>query len=152
MKRSIYRYIKDKSGVAAIEFALIGPMILLILIGAFDYGNYINQVMQLENVTRTAAEYVVEGGDIDNIQTDVISLSNLSDLNTNPVTVTAQLACACRDETVVADCTDADACGANDYTRQFIEVTLSRTYTPIMPYPGLPDSVTLGGSVRMQLQ
>ena len=55
------QFIKDKSGVAATEFALIAPVFLLLLIGVIDYGVYMNNVMHLENTARSAAQYVVQG-------------------------------------------------------------------------------------------
>jgi len=149
------RYIRNSEAVAAVELALIAPPLILFLVGVFDYGLYMNTTMQLENTARTAAEYVVQGGDPDLISDDVVLLSNMTDIATDIATmdVVAEFVCECRDATEV-DCDTDDpggVCDEDDYMRRFIEVSLTKDYEPILPYPGLPESIDLAGVVRLQM-
>lgn len=142
-------FIKNEDGIAATEFALMAPVLLLMLIGIFDYGMYLNTMMKLENTSFTAAQYIVQGGDPDNIEQDVILASNLGvtadTLETLDIDVDYFYECA--DTASVEAGTD---CGEDDYLREFVQVTISMDYETILPYPGIPSAVNLSGRVRLQ--
>lgn len=142
------RYHRDENGIAATEFALIAPVLLLLLVGMIDFGLYINANMKLENTTRAAAEYVYQGGDPDLLENDVLSeiLDPVSYENTSIVT---EYICACSDGISIS-C--GESCDSGDYLRRFIEIRLNRAYEPMFKYPGLPHPVQLNGHVRLQVQ
>ncbi|MCB1556674.1 MAG: pilus assembly protein [Alphaproteobacteria bacterium] len=75
MIRLLGNLLRNREGVAATEFALIAPVFALFLAGVFDYGMYINTNMRMENTARSAAEYVIQGGDSGLISDDVITQS-----------------------------------------------------------------------------
>ena len=50
----------NRRGVAAMEFALIAPIIIAMLLGAFDLGLWVWLVMQLEAALIAAAHYAQE--------------------------------------------------------------------------------------------
>ena len=136
--------------MAATEFALIAPIILLVLIGMVDAGLYINTQMKLENAARAAAEFVYLGGDVADIEQSVLAQTDFADAETgalNNVTASADFVCECSGG-VAASCDG----GCDGYTRRFVEVVLSMKYKTIFPYPGLPDVIDLKGSVRYQVQ
>ena len=152
MKHRQNHYLSDESGVAATEFAMLAPVLLLLLMGIFDFGMYINMTMKLENTARAAAQYVYEGGDPDYIEDDIImpSILNVTEETRDSLDVTTEFVCECSDSEVV-DCTSG-SCGENDYVRHFVIVTTGMDYSTIFPYPGLPSSLRIGGEVRLQIQ
>ncbi len=52
--------VRDRSGVAAIEFALILPVMLLLFIGSFETTNLVLASMKLEASAETAADLVAQ--------------------------------------------------------------------------------------------
>ena len=60
-------FVQCQRGVAAVEFALIAPILLILLIGVFDFGMFINTQMRLENLSRSIAEYIIQGGEEDHV-------------------------------------------------------------------------------------
>jgi Flp pilus assembly protein TadG len=54
------RLLHDRSGVAAIEFALIFPILLLLFIGSFETANLVLASMKLEASAETAADLVAQ--------------------------------------------------------------------------------------------
>lgn len=52
---------KDCRGVAAVEFALIAPVLILILVGIAAYGIYFSAVSSLQELTADAARASVAG-------------------------------------------------------------------------------------------
>jgi Flp pilus assembly protein TadG len=53
----------NRSGVAAAEFALIAPVMLILLLGVYDIGNAIQQRLQLEQAVRAGAQYALSWPD-----------------------------------------------------------------------------------------
>lgn len=132
------------------EFALIGPMLLLIVAGTADYGLYINKRMQLQELSRRAAEYVVQGGLESDVEANVIQTSALftqSDVNQKSIAYTGAVVCECAGG---AETACAGSCHGNDYLRSFYTATVTATYTPIVPWPGIASSITLTGYSRLQ--
>lgn len=150
-KRNFFRFLENTNGVAAVEFVLIAPILLLLLIGLVDFGLYINAKMKLENMARASSEYVRNGGDPNNLTADVLAYSGSSDSanSFDDITLTTSNVCEC-DDNVETDC--ATGCAADGYMREFIIINLDMTYNTLFPYPGLPGSIPLSGRARMQIQ
>lgn len=138
---------KDISGVAAVEFALIAPVLIFILIGIVDFGMYINMALKVENVTRAAAEYLLAGGDEADLENDIILPSNLGSTAGEVIPV-VEYSCECVNGAAVACGGTCVAVG--DYVRRFLDVSMEINYETVIPYPGLVDNLTLQGNVRLQ--
>lgn len=66
--RSIFdtrRFKRDRTGGAAVEFALVGPVLLLILTGIFTYGGYFLTAHTVQQITNDAARAAIAGLDDD---------------------------------------------------------------------------------------
>jgi Flp pilus assembly protein TadG len=139
--------IRDDKGVAAIEFAMVLPVLVLLLTGMVDYGMYIHKKMQLQELSRRAVEYVVQGGQESAVAANIIEASDLYDASS--VTYSTETVCECADGDAIA-CTGSTCADPNDYIRSFFATTVTGTYTPVLPYPGFPDSITMTGYSRLQ--
>ena len=98
-------------------------------------------------MSRAAVDYVLQGGSEDNIQTDVIAFYDPSDIDS--YTLTTERVCTCSDG-LAQDCASV-SCETGDHSRQYFQVSLERTYTPFISYPGIPDELELAGNARMRL-
>ena len=49
----------DRRGVSAIEFAIIAPVALMLMLGAYDLGNAAQQQIALQEAVRTGGQYVL---------------------------------------------------------------------------------------------
>jgi len=149
-KKALFR--SDVRGVAAVEFAFIAPILMFLIIAIFEYGMFMNMQMRLENLSRSIAQYIIQGGSIDNIWEDVVVEGNyfpdIDDLESE-MGFSAEEVCECEDAVEVS-CDNE--CDNGEYKRYFIEVDLEMNYTPMIPYPGLPDSMTMRGNTRLQTQ
>jgi hypothetical protein len=70
--------------------------------------------------------------------------------NIAPIAVTSQRVCECTGGTPVA-CTTA-SCGGYGAPRAFVEVTATRTFTTVAPYPGIPNTVPLSRTAKVRVQ
>ena len=150
MKLFTGKFRRNKDGVAATEFALIAPVLVFQLLGICDYCLYMNTVIRLELATRGAAQYMLNGGDPENIVEDVIIPSNLgvAAANADDVLVRQDVVCRCGDGTEISCDT---TCGAGDYQRHFIEVEMTVNFTaPFLPYVGVYQTMPLQSYVTLQ--
>lgn len=93
----------DNRGVAAVEFAIVAPALLLLMLGCFDIGNYIQTSLRLERAARAGAQYAVANStDMAAVQARVIAA--WPELTTANVPLPT-LACQCAGTAVA--CTQA---------------------------------------------
>lgn len=144
---SLSKWQNQEDGVAATEFALVVPMLALLLVGIYDFGIYINQQMKLENAARASAEYLMRGGDSDDLSTVVIN--NIVE-DSNGITITSDDVCECSGGGTVS-CGSDESCD-DSYKRRYRSVLLTQNYEPFFDFPGIPDSLELTGHARVQVQ
>ncbi|MCB1783615.1 MAG: pilus assembly protein [Alphaproteobacteria bacterium] len=144
--RKIYSYFLRQEGASAVEFALIAPGLLLMLVGTFDIGLYIVQKMQVQNVVEVVASYVVDVGSDDNVQV-VAQESYGGDFSA--LTVTSDFECECSDGVVQA--CPVTCAGADDYQRRFVNIGATSHFTPLFPYPVLSSGIDINVSARMRV-
>lgn len=144
-------YLKQEDGVAATEFALLAPILMIMMLGIFDYGMFLNAQMKLESTARAAAQYVVLGGDPELIEEEIILQSslNVSADTMDSLDIDKSYTYECADG---IDIGEGSECDDGDYLREFFEITISMDYEPIFGFPGVPDEITIAGNVRLQNQ
>ncbi len=108
-------------GISAVEFALWGPALLLLLFGGFDLGNQIQTAMRLEHATRAGAQ-VAFANPADDAAVRQAVLNAFPGLTAAEVTVT----CLCG--------TTQQACTASCAAPQIriIRIGAVRTLTPLL--------------------
>lgn len=144
MKGFFKKYIHDCGGVAATEFALIAPIFAMLLVGTADMGMYILENMRLQNAAHAAASYVAQAQSEENAATVAAEIYN----GRGQIDVDTELACECADGVPLV-C--PASCGADDYQRRFINITINGTFNSLFPYPGLPEEMSLAGYARMRV-
>jgi len=131
-----------KKGIAAVEFAIIAPIMLIFLMGMVDYAVAVIHTMELESAARSGAQYAMfDSSSTALIQTTVQSSTNLNVANLN---VTVATACECSDGAAVS-CSGTCAVGT---TRHYMTITATYAYTPIF----IPTVMNLsaGNTIRIQ--
>lgn len=89
-------------GAAAVEFAIVFPLLFLVMAGIVDYGRYFLTEIQLTNAVREGARVAVIGEDVDDIKARVLTAAPaVPGLSTGTVTV-AECAGTGGDATVTA--------------------------------------------------
>lgn len=147
LRGNAYRHLED--GVAAIEFALVFPILLAMVLGIVYYGMVlaVQQVLTLaaEEGARAALRYPLtsNGGTLaDTVPLRVVAAEQTA-RNTLPATLAANL-----QSTAIAQ---AEACTA-PAGMQCVRVTLNlptQTMLPVVPF--VPVPATLTGSAVVQL-
>lgn len=133
-------FASSQDGVAAVEFALIAPVLFIMLLGILDYAMAIFNKMELEAAVRAGAQYaLVKDSSSADITTVVTNSTNLTVANIN---VTTAEFCECSDGSPVA----CDGICAVSYVRSYTTVTANYIHTWIF----LPGTQTLTKSVTLR--
>lgn len=54
---------RDDSGVSAVEFALVAPVLLICLVGIYDVGTMVYKRTDMHSALRSGTQYFMNGGD-----------------------------------------------------------------------------------------
>lgn len=139
LKRRSRRFCKSAHGAAAVELAIVLPVLLLLVIGVVDYGRVYYQSVIVSNAARAGAEWGAQGPSTSGDTVDMRKFANLDGAEAAPFQINARRYCRCYD---VADLS-CGACGDASAPSVFIEVTATDTLTTFIPYPGLPRKVVI---------
>ena len=142
--RNLLACLRSRAGVAAVEFAIIAPVLITLVGAAVDLGTGVERAIRLENAARAGAQYATRTPS-DTAGARAAALATLSDWSN--VTVTAgPMACTC--PTSGASGGPVVGCGTTCPTgmARYITVTASRPFTPIFPTSALIPFNNLGTS------
>jgi len=131
---------RDQRGAVVVEFALIVPMLLLIVFGILDFGYMLNRNTIVSNASRDGARTASLDGSFADICTTV-----RSELQESGIFVPANCTATTGNTIIKIDCKKLDntACGATSTTYDTLAVsgataivTVTYTYTWITPLIG----------------
>ncbi|MDA8233114.1 MAG: pilus assembly protein [Magnetospirillum sp.] len=134
-----------RRGVAAVEFALAAPILLVLVLGLADFGMATNERMRLTSAARAGAQYAM-GNPTDSAGTRQATLAAANGLNSGTVSVT--LSCGCNDGSTIT-------CGGTCPTSApwtYVTVTVAENYALLVTYPGIGNSVALSASASLRTQ
>ena len=134
------RRVRNDRGAAAVEFALVVPIFLLLVFGIINFGWLFGQNLALSNAARQAARFgVVQSNDCNAVKSQAISAAApLVSISASDVSVSSPTAAACSGATKACAGSAPDA-----------NVTVTLTYTAQVPVggfiPGLGTTKVLTG-------
>lgn len=139
---------RTQRGAAALEFALIVPILVSLVFGIADFGWAINRDTLVNNAAREGAREGSLNPDATAIVNTVRqSLSQVEAIGTSPSVITVTVACRKPDETACTSfATDAVSGGT-------VIVTVALNHSWITPVGStFSDSITLSKSVEMRIE
>jgi Flp pilus assembly protein TadG len=137
----IRRFVGCPDGSAALEFAVIAPMLVVAIVGTVDLGVGLYQSMQVQNAAQAGAVYAATHSfSAANISTVVSSATNSSSVAASPAP--AQF-CGCASNAGVAANACNASCPAGAVAGTYVSVNAQASYSPLLPYPFLPSTMTL---------
>jgi Flp pilus assembly protein TadG len=144
------RTLDDCQGVAAIEFAIVGPMLVVMMICTVDLGTGIFRRMQVQNAAQAGAIYAaLHGFTASSISTAVTSATNFSGISASPAPATF---CGCASGNAISTISCSSTCTGGGSPGTYVTVSAQATYTPILSYPYLPDSFTFNSQSTVRIQ
>ena len=142
------RFMTTHGSVAA-EFALMAPTVILLASGIVDFGMLATKSIALTAAARVGAEYARAHPD---------DASGTRHAMQNAISFAPALAfpasfprsCECNDQTPIACRESCATVGRPGPNRVFIRITGSQSFTPLVPWPGIPAVITAATEIRLQ--
>ena len=101
MRMCVHRHDRSDRGAAAVEFALVVPILLLVMVGIVNFGFVLAQQISLNNAARQAARYaVVDGRTCGDIKTEGKTAGETVGMSVSEGTVPTPVVTNCGDDGV----------------------------------------------------
>ncbi len=148
--RAVAGTLRSVSGVASLELALLLPVLVLLVVGVFDYGLVIHQKTQLAHAARAGAQYALihrpTEGDLSAIETAVNDTAPADTTGTRVIDSNLWCECPATPGTVVA-CTNS-ACDRSVYIWVSIEQDYNATFYDIL---GISNPIHIKNEATVRL-
>jgi Flp pilus assembly protein TadG len=140
-------------GTSMVEFALLAPVFIFLLIGIVDVGRYTYYGIMLAHSARAGVQYgaqnlttAADAGSSGPATTaaakqDAPGLSNL--------TVTSSVVCSVNNQP--SPCPSANNNAVSSTLVYYVKVTVSGTFNALIRYPGIPSSIPVSGLAMMRV-
>jgi len=144
---TLYRCV---SGNISVEFALVIPFLMLLVMGAYDFGRGFTEKLRLNSAARAGAQYALsnynmvedENGVRQSARDDAEDVDEVLQVDPNYI-------CRCLDD-VVLDC--GEPCTGGEVPMRYIEVDVSGPFEFMFDYPMTTGSMTLQGHAELRLR
>ena len=140
----------SSAGTAAIEFGIIAPVMLIMLIGLVELGFAVKEAMQVQDAAEAGALYAGKHGwNAPAIAAAVVNATGAVGLTATPAPV---LFCGCPSEAGLAPVACTATCVGGGSPEHFARVSASMAHTPILTGLGLPIPAVLTGHAVVRVE
>jgi Flp pilus assembly protein TadG len=140
-------------GLAAVEFGLIAPVLIALLLGLFDFGLAYQQQLNVNAAAEQGASYAVTNG-FDTTQiTNVVTRAGGIQASPAPTET-----CGCPNATsgITASSSPTPPCTVKcpdgSYPGVYVSVTALLSYSTVVPWPGLTNPLQLTSTEMVRIQ
>jgi len=137
-------------GNISVELALVLPFLLMLVMGAYDFGRGFTEKLRLNSAARAGAQYALQNynmvGDEEGVRQS--ARDDAEDVDAT-LTVTPRYFCTCLTGGEIACGT---SCAGGEVPMRYIEVDVSGPFELMFDYPMTSDSMTLQGHAELRLR
>lgn len=147
--KAVKGLLRARSGAAGVEFALLLPVLVLLLMGMFDYGALAYQTMQVSAAAHAGADYALHSGwNLTAVQNAVTNATTLSSVSATPAPTLSQ-GCITNSALVI---TAGTSCPSGGTPGSFVVVNAQAPFSPLVTWSALalPSTITAKAVVRIQ--
>lgn len=159
-------------GTAAVEFAMVTPLLVTLSVGGIDYGNLLNGSQAIAAAARVGAEtarddstcksgiQVLNSPQVSSACSDKITAAMQASGNFSPALIPGgyTLTCYCDRDQNTIPCTNPSpppfgnscATAGRGNNMVFITISASQLVSPLITWPSFPDSINGLMTVRLQ--
>ena len=162
--------LRDNSGSAFVELAIILPILTLLVIASAELGRIAYAAIEVSNAARAGVAYGAQSN-LTAKDSAGIKLAakdeapNVTSLNatatdscvcetvttsTGAIKRTAIHVCSGSSSTLAADCPTSTTSTTVNYVVNYVSVSTSATVSTMFHYPGIPSSFSLSGFAQMR--
>jgi len=158
----IRRAATDARGAAFVELVVVLPVIILLLVGSTDFARVFYFSMAVQNAALAGAQYgganIANSGDTTGMRNRAVAAG--VDIGVVLADVTAAQECSCAPDLpgsaayslATFTCSVPTVCTAGNHLSTRVQVTVTKTFTTLTAYPGVPSSIPISRTVWMRAQ
>jgi Flp pilus assembly protein TadG len=157
LRRTLQLLRRCNRGTAAIEFCIVASVFTILITGMCDFGFAFFQEMQVESAAAAGVQYAVLNG----YQSPGAGIKSIVHLSTNLAGVLATANppsefCGCPNvspsATTITSVTCGSTCSSTGATAgTYVQVNARASYTFMMPWPGIPNPLTLSSTMTARI-
>lgn len=151
---------KGTRGISTVEFALVAPLLMLMMVGAADFSRVFFHAITLSNSAGTGSFFGAQNV-AKSVQYGMITFvteADASDLE--DITVAPEIYCECppsgdaADETASQEvaCTETECNGGYGAPRVFAKTRVTQSFEPMVKWPGIPNPIVISREVYTRVQ
>lgn len=147
----------SESGQSLLEFALMLPVLVLLLLGVIEIGRYAYLAILVGNAARAGAAYGARNPTTANDTNGIIQAADNDFQNNGPSVGTLNVTsewnnnCGCDNGGTVTPISCTTACSAGEHLVVTLSVTASGTFNSIFNYPGIPSSINVARTATLRI-
>lgn len=136
-----------ESGQSLVETAFLVPLLVLVLMGAVEFGRVAYEAIEVSNAAKAAVQYGAQNRTTASDSAGMQTAASNDAPNVGGLATSVSTACTCANtQYVPTSCSDNTTCSSNGTVNEVtLTVSTSATFKPIIHCPGLPNSITLHG-------
>jgi Flp pilus assembly protein TadG len=142
----------NSRGTAAVEFALVAPILILMLVGILDFGTAYWEKTAVDDAAWAGAVYAAVNGYSGNSSGISGAMTSASGLTS----ITASVGSAfygCPTSTGITTASSSStSCSSGGSARTYLPVTASAQYKLLLSYPGFPSTLTLTSTATARIK
>lgn len=138
-----------EAGVAAVEFALVAPVLMLLLLGLIEVGRYAYYSILVSNAARAGVSYgaanLVMAKDNTGMQQAALNDGG----NVAGLTATASHYCQCADGSA-SSCLETDC--TTSHRIAYVQVQTTGRFSSLLHFPLLPNTFNVSSTAVMRVE
>jgi len=152
-RRALRRLMHPRDGVrgtAAIEFAILATILIMLMICTVDIGMGFYRKMQVQNAAQVGAQYaMLHGFSTSSIGAAVAAATSYPNISASPDPTQY---CGCPSNTGISTTTCGSVCADGTTAATYVSVSAQGTYETLLSYPLIPRSFTLTAQSTVRTQ
>lgn len=141
-------FFRSQSGTAMVEFAVVLPVLVFLVIGVIEIGRYMFFGIELAHMAEAGAQY--GSLSITNSQNSTaVSAATLADAPSSGITgVSVSPSPTCTYAGAAAPCPSGTEAPGYTY---YVKVKVTGTVTSLLSYPGIPSGIPVSATTTMRV-
>jgi Flp pilus assembly protein TadG len=143
------RDLRGEGGAAALELALVAPLLMILVVGAAEIGTTVYEGMEAQNAAEAGALYASKHGfDAAGIASAVSNSTANAGLSATPAPTQF---CGCPVSGGITEISCTSLCAGGTAPGQYVRVNARITHQPLVSFTGLTVPVTVSGEAIIRL-
>jgi Flp pilus assembly protein TadG len=146
------KLLRSESGASIVEFAILLPVMVFLLMGVIEIGRYTYLAILAANAARAGAQYGSQN------TTTADDITGMSEAATNDEGAVPQFSpsptplCSTNGGATLSACAAAEGSnGPPAGTIYYVQVVVTGKFTTLFHYPGIPTNIPITGSATMRV-